>query len=183
MNVTLIDYQQNALDLAKEELIKGGFHQSMIQLIESDLLDINENTISNENTVCFDTIALNLVLQDISSPMNDKLPKILNGLSSFMNEDTAFFGSTITNTSSDPYTSIPKQYMQMLQNVDYIQNAKDSIESVEEIMDKYFDSFNVDSIGYGCTFRATKFKNAQVEQIDDKPKVSQVSKERMEKFI
>ena len=185
MNVTLIDCDQNALDSAKEELVNGGFHRSMIELIQSDLLNINEDTIPNENALSFDTIALNVVLQDIEGAMNDKLPKLLNGLSSFMDGNTSFFGSTITNTSSDPYTSMTKQYMQVLQNVNYIQNASDSIESVEEIMDKYFDSYNVECVGYGCTFEGTKLKNAQqisqsvdvVQDINEKPKA------RMEKFI
>ena len=186
MNLTLIDGEQRALESAKQDLVNGGFHQSMIKIIECDLLSINENTIfENKNVESFDTIALNLILQDIPSPMNDKFPKILNGLSWYINENTSFFGSTITNTEHDPYTSMTKNYMQALQNANYIQNAQDSIKSVDEIMDQFFDKYEIKEFGYGCTFEGTKFKIAQkiseaVDIVDDTDKKP---KPRMEKFI
>lgn len=186
MDISVLDTDESALNLAKEDLMSGGFHPAMIKLIEcKDLTKINDETINknddNDNKV-YDTVALNLVLQDIARPMRDKFPKILNGLSTYIDENSTLFGSTITNISEDGYTTFTKNYMRALQNTRYIQNTYDSIKIVDQIMDEFFDNYDIREIGYGITFQGTKFKKSKIIgsavdfDVDDKPK-------KMEKFI
>mmetsp|Transcript_9141 Transcript_9141/g.14869 ORF Transcript_9141/g.14869 Transcript_9141/m.14869 type:complete len:257 (-) Transcript_9141:141-911(-) len=193
MHVTLLGPDEYALQLAKDELVTGGFHPSMIRLIECEYTEITASTIPKPKKKAvkpFDTIALNLVLQDIALPIVDKFPRILDGLSSYMDKNTSFWGSTITNIPDDAHTTFAKNYMRVLQNANYINNSNDSLKETEQIMDAYFENYTVKEIGYGITFEGTNFKPRSMAKDADVGEVEavQTSKQpekavRLEKFI
>lgn len=160
MNVTLLDIDEDSLRIAKEQMVSNGFHPSMIETVQCDITKVNDTTLTNKAGKAYDTIAMNGVLHSIPMSMDDKLPAILDGLALYMDSETYFFGSTIPNLPEDGYTSFARNYMQILQKTSSIYNETDTVKAVDQIMDRFFEKYEIKEIGYGMTFQGSKFKKA-----------------------
>lgn len=158
MNVTLLDIDEGSLQIAKEQMVSNGFHPSMIETAHCDITQMTDCSLQNRGGSAYDTIAMNGVLHSIPLSMDDKLPRILEGLAIYMDAETCFFGSTIPNIPVDGYSSFARNYMQILQKTQSICNDKDTVKAVDEIMDRFFESYEIKEIGYGMTFQGSKFK-------------------------
>ena len=163
INISLLDYTQAPLDLAKEDLISNGYPQSNIETICCDILKLNDTNqfklIQNKSNVnkTFDSISMIALLSSVEGPMNKKLPAILDNLSNVMDEETVLFGFTMF-TPSDDDKSFGAKVVRLSQRQKKLFNQNDSFQDVQTILNDYFDECIIDKYEYHVVFQVKKFK-------------------------
>eukprot|EP01084_Bolivina_argentea_P195134 334831_1 len=171
MNVTLLDIEEAPLNNAKEELIANGFHKTLINTIQCDVTQINENTISDMNNKIFDTIAMGHVLHCIPGSINEKFPKILDGLSSYMDKNTKFFGCSHANIEPDGFNAFPEKFMNFLRQQKILFNENDTTKDMEKVLSEYFGIYDVTEVGYVTMFEAYCKKINASMKLDVEPEM------------
>eukprot|EP01083_Nonionella_stella_P010766 30623_1 len=159
VKVTLLDLEELPLQYAKTQMVANGFDPSLIKTIQCDVTNIPHDAIEPQT---FDTIGISNVLHCIPGPMSEKLPKIVEALSPYMNQHTQFFGCCYSNMPFDRYNSPQELFMRWLQNRNMLFNQNDTPESIKEVLDQYFDASRVikKDIWICVTmFEATHFKS------------------------
>ena len=152
MNVTLIDIEEAPLINGKKELIANGFHESLIKTVKCDATKINKDTFPFMDNKVFDTIGMGLVLHCIPGSINHKFPKILDGLSLYMDENTKLFGTSLPNIEQDASDTFSKRVMKFLQERNEFYNQDDTTEDMIKVLNLYFGEYETKDIGYLTLF-------------------------------
>eukprot|EP01084_Bolivina_argentea_P277782 474383_1 len=157
----LLDIEQTPLISAQTDMIKNSIPKENIQLICGNALEINRISMPN---IIYDSVGISYVLHCIPTSLNEKLPLILNGLSTYMDENSIIFGSTICNPNdinnkSNIHHRFFVKWIQFLQYQWVMFNQNDFHSDLEKIFSQYFDEVSVERIGYASVFMATKLKN------------------------
>eukprot|EP01084_Bolivina_argentea_P277781 474380_1 len=156
-----LDSEQTALITSRTDMIKNGIPKENIDLICGNALEINRISMPN---IIYDSVGISYVLHCIPTSLNEKLPLILNGLSTYMDENSIIFGSTICNPNdinnkSNIHHRFFVKWIQFLQYQWVMFNQNDFHSDLEKIFSQYFDEVSVERIGYASVFMATKLKN------------------------
>ena len=154
----LLDIDQSAVISAKQHMINAGVPSNHIQSIQGDALQIDKLSLPNDQP--FDSVAISYVLHCIPGSLNHKLPLILDGLSRLdsVNENTIFFGSTITYPDINDDASIEDKIglhsMHLLQRVGIFNNGQDKHSDFDKIFSNYFNEYEIEKTGFVSSFCA-----------------------------
>ena len=165
INLTLLDYDENPLRLAKNNLIKHGFDEQKIKTICTDILQLKPELFERNGIKdAFDSISMSFLLHCVPGPMNEKFPTILNNLSCVIDEDTRLFGSCFCNPTEEMLNGLSFLRRFIICNAQKsadVDNKNDKVEDVQQILNDHFHSSYTEQLGIVTVYQATNFKRKE----------------------
>ena len=164
INITLMDYDDHPLNMAKKQLLQHGFNESNLKTICTDILQLKPGMFEANNiNKAYDTIAMGFLLHCIPGSMNEKFSIILNNLSSVMDENTKLFGMTVCNPTQEilkrnRFKSLGGFVISTAQRQGDMYNTQDTPQHVEDTLKQYFDDYKIEQVEFVTVFEAANFK-------------------------
>lgn len=155
IKICLLDFERAPLEYAENALLQNGFPKENINIIHDDVL----RTDAFEFTDTFDTISCGLLLHCLPTSMDVKLNKLLENVSTGINEKTNVFGTTWLQPDMND-KSLAAFIINKQQKNGVLFNQNDQMEDLTSILNEHFAECNVETIGYITEFEACQYKKS-----------------------